>query len=52
MVLFNDPTALAKAPPEKVCQLVHDFFKAHSPSPTRTCRSKLIINALRPVFAG
>lgn len=52
MVLFNDPKAFAKAPPEKVCQLVHDFFKAHVDYGDPDGQIKLIINALPPVFAG
>jgi hypothetical protein len=52
MVLFNDEKALAKAPPERVCQLVHDFFKAQIEFQDPEVRMKLIINALRPVFAG
>jgi hypothetical protein len=52
MVLFNDPRAFAKAPPEKVCQLVHDFFKAHVDFADPDGQIKLIINALPPVFAG
>jgi GYF domain 2 len=52
MVLFNDPKAFAKAPPEKVCQLVHDFFKAHVDFADPDGQIKLIINALPPVFAG
>jgi GYF domain 2 len=52
MVLFNDDKALAKAPSEKVCQLVHDFFKAQVDVPDPEVQTKLLINALRPVFAG
>jgi hypothetical protein len=52
MVLFNDPKAFAKAPPEKVCQLVYDFFKAHVDYGDPEGQTKLIINALPPVFAG
>ena len=52
MVLFNDPKAFAKAPSEKVCQLVHDFFKAHVDFADPDGQIKLIINALPPVFAG
>jgi hypothetical protein len=52
MVLFNDPKAFAKAPPAKVCQLVHDFFKAHIDFGDPDGQIKLIINALPPVFAG
>lgn len=52
MVLFGDEKALAKASPEKVCQLVHDFFKAQIEFQDEEIQMKLIINALRPVFAG
>jgi GYF domain 2 len=52
MVLFNDDKALAKAPPEKVCQLVHDFFKAQVEISDPEVQTKLLINALRSIFAG
>jgi hypothetical protein len=52
MVLFNDEKAFAKAPSEKVCQLVHDFFKAQVDFEDSDAQTKLLINALRPVFAG
>jgi hypothetical protein len=52
MVLFNDEKAFAKAPSEKVCQLVHDFFKAQVDFKDSDAQTKLLINALRPVFAG
>jgi len=52
MVLFNDAKAFAKAPPAKVCQLVHDFFKAQVDMADPGVQIKLLINALPPVFAG
>lgn len=48
MVLFNE---LRKAPPEKMCQLVHDFFKAQLDVQDSEVQAKLIISALGPVFA-
>jgi TIR domain len=48
MVLFNE---LRKAPPEKMCQLVHDFFKAQLEVQDPEVQTKLIISALGPVFA-
>jgi hypothetical protein len=35
-----------------VCQLVHDFFKAQVDFKDSDAQTKLLINALRPVFAG
>jgi hypothetical protein len=49
MTLFN---TLAKAPPEKACQLLHDFFKAQIDTKDPDVRTKLLIYSLRPVFAG
>jgi uncharacterized protein DUF4339 len=48
MVLFNE---LRKAPPDKMCQLVHDFFKAQLEVKDPEVQAKLIISALGPVFA-
>ncbi len=48
MVLFNE---LRKAPPEKMCQLLHDFFKAQLEIQDPEVQTKLIISALGPVFA-
>jgi len=52
MVLFNDERELAKASSEKVCQLVHDFFAAQLAFRDPEVQMKLLINSLRPVFAG
>jgi hypothetical protein len=49
MVLFNE---LHKAPPEKLCQLVHDYFKAQVDFKDPEVQMKLLIDALRPVFGG
>jgi hypothetical protein len=47
-VLFNE---LRKAPPDKTCQLVHDFFKAQLDVKDPEVQTKLIISALGPIFA-
>jgi hypothetical protein len=46
--VFNE---LRKAPPQKMCQLVHDFFKTQLEVKDPDVQTKLLISALGPVFA-
>lgn len=50
--LLSSDQALAKAPPEKVCQLVYDFFAAQLALPDPDAQQRLLVDSLRPVFAG
>jgi hypothetical protein len=43
---------LAKAPAEKACQLVHDFFEAQLTISDPEAQMRLLINSLRPVFTA
>jgi hypothetical protein len=45
-------TNMAEAPPEKVCQLVHDFFAAQLALPDPEAQTRLLINSVRRVFAA
>lgn len=50
--LFANPQALAKAPPEKVCKMVQDWFTAHVSIPDKAVQDRLLVETLRPVVAG
>ncbi len=52
MQLFSDERALAKAPPDKVCQLVHDWFAAQLAISDADAQQRLLVDSLRPVVAG
>jgi hypothetical protein len=52
MQLFSDERALAKASPEKVCQMVHDWFAAQLALGDADMQMRLLVDALRPVVAG
>lgn len=52
MQLFSDERALAKAPPEKVCQMVHDWFAAQLAIKDPDAQMRLLVDSLRPVVAG
>jgi GYF domain 2 len=50
--LFSDERALARAGPEKVCQLVHDWFAAQLAIKDPDMQLRLLVDSLRPVVAG
>jgi hypothetical protein len=50
--LFSDERALARAAPEKVCQLVHDWFAAQLAISDGEVQQRLLVDSLRPVVAG
>jgi hypothetical protein len=52
MQLFSDERALAKAAPEKVCQMVHDWFAAQLELGNPDAQMRLLVESLRPVVAG
>ena len=43
---------LAQAPPDKVCQLVSDFFAAQLSLSDPEAQTRLLVNSLRPVFVA
>lgn len=43
-------TNMAQAPPDKVCQLVGDFFAAQLALSDPEAQTRLLVNSLRPVF--
>jgi hypothetical protein len=50
--LFSDERALARAAPDKVCQLVHDWFAAQLAISDTEMQQRLLVDSLRPVVAG
>ena len=52
MQLFSDERALAQAGPEKVCQLVHDWFAAQLDLKDPDMQLRLLVDSLKPVVAG
>ncbi|NJO36225.1 MAG: DUF4339 domain-containing protein [Rhodospirillales bacterium] len=52
MKLFSDERALANAAPDKVCQMVHDWFAAQLSLTDSEVQMRLLVESLRPVVAG
>ena len=52
MKLFSDERALAKAAPDKVCQMVHDWFAAQLSLSDPEAQMRLLVKSFRPVVAG
>jgi len=50
--LFTDARALSRAAPEKVCQMVQDWFSAQLAVPDEAVKIRLLGEALKPVVAG
>lgn len=50
--LFANPVELAKAPHERVCKMVQDWFTAHLAIEDQAVQERLLIETLRPVVAG
>jgi hypothetical protein len=52
MQLFSDERELARAAPDKICQLVHDWFAAQLSLKDADVQLRLLVDSLRPVVAG
>src|SRR5262245_9391217 len=52
MQLFSDERELARAAPDKICQLVHDWFAAQLSLKDADAQLRLLVDSLRPVVAG
>lgn len=50
--LFSDARSLARAPPERVCRMVQDWFAAQLAVGDEGVQVRLLIEALKPVVAG
>lgn len=50
--MLSSKQAMAQATPDKICQLVQDFFGAQLSLPDAEVQMRLLVDSLRPVFAG
>jgi uncharacterized protein DUF4339 len=50
--LFSDARALSHATPQKVCQMVQDWFAAQLSVKDEDVQMRLLVEALKPVVAG
>ena len=50
--VFSNPTALAHEPPERVCQMVQDWFTAHLAVQDKAAQERLLVETLKPVVSG
>lgn len=49
---FSNPSALSREPPERVCQMVQDWFVAHLSVPDQATQERLLVETLKPVVSG
>jgi hypothetical protein len=52
MQLFSDSRRFGQAPPEKVCQMVTDWFQSQIAMEDAEAQLRLLADALKPVVAG
>jgi hypothetical protein len=52
MQLFASPKELAKAPPERVCNMLKDWFTAHLAIQDPGTQERLLFETLKPVVSG
>jgi len=52
MQLFASPKELAKAPPERVCSMLKDWFAAHLAIQDPGTQERLLFETLKPVVSG
>lgn len=50
--VFSDPKALARQPPNRVCQMVQDWFTAHLSVEDPPTQERLLVETLKPVVSG
>ena len=50
MELFSDERALSRADPEKVCQVVHDWYAAQLSLTDAEAQIRLLVDSARPIF--
>lgn len=50
--MFANAKALERAPPEKVCQMVNDWFSAQLAVKDAETQTRLLSEALKPIVAG
>lgn len=49
---FSNPSALAREPPARVCQMVQDWFVAHLAVQDQAAQERLLVETLKPVVSG
>jgi hypothetical protein len=49
---FNDPQLLARSPPERLCQMVQDWFAAQLAIKDPDSQFRLLVDSLKPLVAG
>lgn len=49
---FSNPSLLAREPPERVCQMVQDWFNAHLSVADQGTQERLLVETLKPVVSG
>ena len=49
---FSNPSALAREPPGRVCQMVQDWFMAHLSVEDQGTQERLLVETLKPVVSG
>jgi hypothetical protein len=52
MQLFADPKALARAPRDRVCKMLQDWFSAHLAIADPAVQERLLFETLKPVVSG
>jgi hypothetical protein len=50
--VFSNPTLLSREPPERVCQMVQDWFNAHLAVGDQGTQERLLVETLKPVVSG
>jgi hypothetical protein len=50
--VFSNPTLLSREPPERVCQMVQDWFNAHLGIADEPTQERLLVETLKPVVSG
>jgi hypothetical protein len=50
--VFSNPQALSHEPPQRVCQMVQDWFTAHLAVADKAAQERLLVETLKPVVSG
>ncbi len=50
--VFSNPTLLSREPPDRVCQMVQDWFFAHLSVADQGTQERLLVETLKPVVSG
>lgn len=50
--VFSNPSLLSREPPDRVCQMVQDWFLAHLAVGDQATQERLLVETLKPVVSG